>query len=538
MNLELNLAIGGLGLFLFGMSAMTGGLKSLADDRLRELLARSTKSPLSGVLTGMTATAIVQSSSATTVAAVGFVDAGLLTFPAALGIVLGANIGTTITGWFVALLGFKLKLGQLMLPVILFGALLGLSERRRMSAVGSALAGFGLIFIGIDFLQQGVGGMGALLAPDRYSDETFGGRLALVGIGAAITVLTQSSSAGVAMALASLHAGAIGLGQAAALVIGMSLGTTSTAALATIGGNVQAKRTGFAYVFYNTLVALAALGLLTPYLSFLERLFPGEAAAEPELLLVGFHTLFHTLGVLVALPLTGGLARLITWMIPETGDPLVRRLDKTLQATPEMALAAVSSTLHELIQRVYAELAFLINTNDTGRLHLQKKQLLAALEQTQEYLREIPIASDSTAQSEHFLTAMHLLDHLRRTFRRLDQEQQISQLLADSELTELSATLKQVISEFPRVEPPLDPEIVDRIRGLNQQVKTREKKYREQIVARVAAGGINSREAIARMDSARWIRRMTYHAWRIVYHLRKKTPPETDEHRFDDDDET
>ena len=146
------LCLGGLGLFLLGMTVLTDGLRALAGRALRRLLSRFTRSPLSGAMTGAVTTAVVQSSSATTVAAVGFVGAGLLTFPQALGIVLGANVGTTITGWLVALLGFKLELGTAAMPIVLVGALIRLFARGRASAVGFAVAGFGLIFVGISLL--------------------------------------------------------------------------------------------------------------------------------------------------------------------------------------------------------------------------------------------------------------------------------------------------------------------------------------------------------------------------------------------------
>ncbi len=238
-------AAGGLGLFLMGMSVMTEGLRALADEKLRSLLSRSTKSLGLAVCTGAFATAMVQSSSATTVAAVGFVHAGLLTFSQSLGIIFGANIGTTITGWMIALVGFKLQLGEIMLPIILVGALLRLSGSGRLKSAGTALAGFGLIFVGITALQNGMSEFQGLVTPDSFPPDTWLGRLLLILIGIVITVITQSSSAGVAAAITAISTGTITLHQGAAMVIGMNVGTTVTAAMATIGGNIQARRTGF-----------------------------------------------------------------------------------------------------------------------------------------------------------------------------------------------------------------------------------------------------------------------------------------------------
>ncbi|MEC7907252.1 MAG: Na/Pi symporter [Verrucomicrobiota bacterium] len=191
---ELITAVGGLGFFLFGMAVMTSGLKKLAGERMHHWLGRATNTPVSGALTGATVTAIVQSSSATTAAAIGFVGAGLMTFQA-LGILFGANIGTIITGWAVALLGFKLKLGEVSLPLLFIAALLYLNKsRRRLRGSGKALAGFALIFLGIDFLQTGISGARDWIDLSDVQASAFGGRVLLVLIGIALTLITQSSS--------------------------------------------------------------------------------------------------------------------------------------------------------------------------------------------------------------------------------------------------------------------------------------------------------------------------------------------------------
>jgi phosphate:Na+ symporter len=184
-------ALGGLGLFLFGMVILTEGLRSLAGRSLRLALCRFTRSPATGALTGAVTTAVVQSSSATTVAAVGFVGAGLITFPQSLGIIFGANIGTTITGWLVALIGFKLSLGTAVLPVVLAGALLYLFGNRRWRHIGYALAGFGLIFVGITALQAGMESLRDIVTPESFPANTTFGRLQLVAIGIGITIITQ-----------------------------------------------------------------------------------------------------------------------------------------------------------------------------------------------------------------------------------------------------------------------------------------------------------------------------------------------------------
>jgi phosphate:Na+ symporter len=299
-------ALGGLGLFLLGMIVMTEGLRSLAGNAMRAALMRFTQTPLSGAITGAVATALLQSSSATTVATVGFVSAGLLPFPHALGVIFGANLGTTITGWLVAIVGFKLQLDTVVLPLIFIGASLKLLAGEKYSKTGVAIAGFGLIFVGISTLQTAMGGFQGVLTPASLPGDAWLGRLQLVGIGIGVTLVTQSSSAGVATTLAALYAGAINFPQAAALVIGMDVGTTVTAVMATLGGSIAARRTGFSHVVYNLVTGAIALGLITPYLALWERLAPGQLVQNAEIGLVAFHSCFNLVGVAVS-PLPGNL---------------------------------------------------------------------------------------------------------------------------------------------------------------------------------------------------------------------------------------
>jgi len=249
-------ALAGLGLFLLGLIIMMEALRALAGDAVRTAIVRFTNSPLSGAITGAIATAILRSSSATTVAAVGFVGAGVIGFSESLGIIFGANVGTTLTGWIVVLLGFKLHLEGVMTLLLLLGALLRLLAKDRLATSGYALAGFSLIFVGIAMMQQGMSGFGDLITPEQLPTDTFSGRLKLVAFGILFTLVTQSSSAGVAMALTALFSGAINFPQAAALVIGMDVGTTVTAAIATIGQSREARRTGFSHVIYNLIMIM------------------------------------------------------------------------------------------------------------------------------------------------------------------------------------------------------------------------------------------------------------------------------------------
>src|SRR5690606_7299794 len=180
---------------------------------------------------------------------------GLLTLPAGIAVVFGANIGTTSIGWIVALLGLKLSVGSLAMPLLALGALLRLLARGRIAATGLALAGFGLIFVGIDMLQGGMEVVAERFDPASLPSGSVGARLLLVVIGIVMTIVMQSSGAAVAATLTALHSGAIGLEQAAALVVGQNIGTTATAAIAAVGASVPARRTATAHILFNLVAA-------------------------------------------------------------------------------------------------------------------------------------------------------------------------------------------------------------------------------------------------------------------------------------------
>lgn len=335
--------LGGIGIFLVGMILLSDGLKAAAGGALRSILERFARTPLRAILSGAGVTALVQSSSATTLTTIGFVSAGLLTFPQAVGLILGANLGTTSTGWLVSLIGLKVNVATLALPLVGVGALMSLLGRGRWTHGGMALAGFGLIFVGIDVLQTGMESVADRIDPSVLPGPTLLGALVLVLAGAALTVVMQSSSAAVATTLTALHAGGIGLEQAALLVIGQNLGTSVKAVLAAIGGGVPVRRTAAAHVLFNVITAGLAL-LLLPLLLRGALVLVGPD--DPAVAIAVFHSAFNLLGVLVLFPVLGRFAALVERLIPERRPLLTRNLDPSVARVPEVAVeAARRSTL-------------------------------------------------------------------------------------------------------------------------------------------------------------------------------------------------
>ena len=330
--------IGGLGLFLLGMARLTDGLKIAAGPSLRDLLNRWTSTAGRGLLAGVLITAIVQSSSAVTVATVGFVNAGLLSLTQAVWLIFGTNIGTTMTGWLVALVGVKLDVVALALPMIGAGMALELIGRRRVrvAGLGAALSGFGLFFLGIGILAAGFAGVSEQM-PVVSGEGPLTIALA-IGMGIVLTLVTQSSSA--------------------AVVIGTNIGTTSTAGFAALGATAAARRVVLAHVAFNALTGLVAIVLLKPLyvaaLALAALLDPGSDPAPPALVLALFHTLFNVLGVVLMWPLARPLVRWLEGRFVTSEHPgRPRYLDANLLVVPSLALRGLVLEIAGLCTRAF-----------------------------------------------------------------------------------------------------------------------------------------------------------------------------------------
>ena len=386
--ITIGMLVGGLGLFLLAVSMVTDGLKLAAGYTLRDILGKWTRTPLRGILTGISITAIVQSSSAITVATIGFVNAGLMSMYQALGVVYGANIGTTMTAWLVAIVGFEINVDSFALPMIGVGMLLRLTGGdSRRAPLGLALAGFGLFFIGIDVLKDAFAGLSSAIELHRFTLDGITGVLLYTGIGFLLTVLTQSSSAAIAITLTAASGGILGLYAAAAMVIGANVGTTSTAAIAVIGATPNAKRVAAAHIVFNVVTGIVAL-LLLPVLFWTVRA-TGELLGLddiPAVTLALFHTLFNILGVLLMWPVSKRLTQFLEkrFVTLEEIEGRPRYLDKTVLVSPMLALNALTmemARISVIVRRM--SLAALSAESGPGKRitsdHMVVKKLSAAV---------------------------------------------------------------------------------------------------------------------------------------------------------------
>jgi phosphate:Na+ symporter len=421
--------LGGVGLFLLGMFLMTNGLRLAAGQALQNLLESWTKTTLRGILTGISITSLVQSSSAVTVATLGFVNAGLIRLRQAITVIYGSNIGTTMTAWLVALIGFHIHITAFALPAIGTGMLLRLLwNDRRLGAIGEALAGFGVFFLGIEILKTGFEGMGASIQFAQL--EPVGtGLLLLVGSGFLMTMLMQSSSASMAIIITAAGGGVIPLAGAAAMVIGANVGTTTTALVATIGATSNAKRAAAAHVGFNLLTGSVAILILPWMLALVRGAETGVGASgDTPLILALFHTLFNLLGVALLWPLTTPLVIFLErrFRSAEEDEARARYLDNTLLNTPGLAIQALGMELLRVaeIGRRVAKGSISAELGPGGQLSKDRNVEERLVITTAEYCtalqkRNLP---DKLAEAlpnairvgRYYTTASHLAEHIAK----------------------------------------------------------------------------------------------------------------------------
>ena len=404
--LEIFTLLGALGMFLYGMNLMSSGLQKAAGERLRSFLAAMTSNPFKGVLTGLGITTVIQSSSATTVMVVSFVNAGLLTLAQAIGIIMGANIGTTVTAWMVSWLGFKADISALAIPMMIFGFLFSNSKKDQRKNIGELIVGFSLLFLGLSFMKESVPDLRqtpeVLEFVKTWASHGFGSVLLFLAFGTILTLVLQSSSATMAITLIMLSMGWIPFNMACAMVLGENIGTTITANIAASIGNTQAKRAAMSHTIFNVFGVMWALILYKPFLqlvgSVTETLFglPNPAAEgffvsdanspEATSALYGLsmlHTMFNTINTLLLVWFTGWIAKAVSWIIrtPESKEKEVFRLKYISAgplATPELSVEqAFEEIIHfAQISKTGAEYAReAINESDTDKFGTFKEKL-------------------------------------------------------------------------------------------------------------------------------------------------------------------
>lgn len=517
---------GGIGLFLLGMTLMTDSLKDMAGETLRQWLTKFTGSPLTGMCSGIGFTLAVQSSTATTLATIGFVSAGVLTFSQAIGVIIGANIGTTSTGWMVALLGVKFSITNIALPLIALGAILKLLTHGRLALLGLCIAGFGMIFFGIDQLQVAMAGFAERVDLSVLTTTDFISKLLLVLIGIVMTVLLQSSSAAITTTLAALATGVVNLEQTLLLVIGQNIGTVATAILAALGSTVSAQRTAAVHVIFNLISAILAFFFLAPLFLWLYEQVTVFAELDHVLIVAAFHTAFSLLGALLLMPLLNKFEAVICKLIPEKEQKHTQYLDQASLEVPSLAITAAERVIYLIFYDQFK--IFKVALQDGALVSARKlkdqDQLMTELDQ---YLEKIELSELKSEQDK--LTDLLRLVVYARVFRS-DLEN-----LKYAIVIRTQPTIYQVALDYVHIiESHLDDlfghhnddhisDFQQELLDLKQWTDEYRQENRDKIVQYAALNHLSAARNLDLLASQRWLDRLIAHSQRFANVLQEKS---------------
>lgn len=369
--------IGSLAMFLYGMKIMSEGLQKVAGDRLRGILTAMTTNRVTGVLTGVLITALIQSSSATTVMVVSFVNAGLLTLNQSITVIMGANIGTTVTAWIISIFGFKVDMAAFALPLLAVALPLIFSGKSTRKSIGEFIFGFSFLFMGLGLLKANAPDLqqnpDMLAFVQNYTDMGFASILLFLLIGTVLTMIVQASAATMAITLIMCANGWISYELGAALVLGENIGTTITANLAAITGNAQAKRAALAHLVFNIFGVIWVLAIFTPFtngVSWLvdNYLSPGSADVAVSYKLSAFHSVFNIFNVCLLIWLAKFIEKTVCWIIPKREEEEEYRLQFIsggMLSTAELSILQASKEIHlyaERTKRMFGMVETLLHT--------------------------------------------------------------------------------------------------------------------------------------------------------------------------------
>ena len=377
MELIINIfsLVGSLALFLFGMKTMSEGLEKFAGDRLRSILAAMTKNRVMGVLTGILITALIQSSSATTVMVVSFVNAGLMTLGQSIGVIMGANIGTTVTAWIISAVGFKVNIAAFAIPLLAIGMPLIFSNKGNRKSIGEFVFGFSFLFMGLAFLQEAATAMniGDMVASmlSHVPQDSFLTILLFVIVGALVTMIVQASAATMAITLMlfGMNIPGFGFEQAAALAMGQNIGTTITAFMASLTANTQARRAALAHMFFNVFGVVAFLIVFYPACDAVSWFVDSIMGGGNDLFkLSAFHTAFNIINTLLLIGFVRQIEMLVCRVLPmkaQEEDYRLRFISGGLLSTAELSIMEAQKEIQNFAERCHRMFGFVTDLMQT-----------------------------------------------------------------------------------------------------------------------------------------------------------------------------
>jgi len=508
--------LGGLGLFLLGIHHLTEGLKGLAGDSLRRALQRLVSGRFSAVFSGAVFTAVIQSSTAAILTVIGFVSAGLVNFTQAVGMIVGATLGTTSTIWLVAIFGLRFRISAAALPMLGVGAFLWLIARGKTRSFGAVLAGFGLIFTGIDFLQTGMAGVSWNL--EAFAGHGFGARWILAGIGVLMSIVMQSSTAAGATTLVALNAGSLTFQQGCAMIVGQSIGTAATTGLVMIGGGLAVRRSSMAHIIFSLIVGVLGILFLGPLVAASD--WVGARLYDPDgvLAMATFSSLFKFAGIIVFYPWLNGFARFIVRISGKGSESAVSRLAPTLsEAGTAVALEAGWRAILEIARSAVNAICRRL----AGEF-VKYEPSVEAVQQTEQFLESLSIeTTDVRTLGPRLVRLVHALDHLSQLN---DDLKRIPPVLNDVPAPAGFEAGAQALSSWhdatKNPEEAPDPAIFKALEAASKQLNEDRKTGRAKILEEAALQRVRMATARAALETLAWGDLTLYHSWRLTESLR------------------
>lgn len=456
----------GLGLFLFGMHQLEHALTQLAGRSFKKFLKQFTARPIRGVIAGAVTTAALQSSSIVSLIVLAFVGTGVISLSSALGIVFGSNLGTTMTGWIVATIGFKLDIEAFALPLIAVGGfgVVWSTQGTRRSGFSHFVVGLGLMLMGLEFMKSG-----ALIATEYFDPSALAGYHGIVFLvaGLLLTAMIQSSSATIMITLSALFAGAISLESAAAVAIGADLGTTITALLGALAGSPAKKRVAAAVILFNVVADTLAFTFLKPMLYFVTGVI---GISDPLFALVAFHSLFNLIGIVLFLPFIGLLSRRLDRLFTEKEAPLLRHIKASDTAVPEAAIQNLTRETYRLIDQVAAlnqasfglpsDYTFYDAGDDRAGVRIfsansdfvqsysEIKQLEGEILAHALALQSVPLEPDESAKLSQIIPSIRNAVHAAKSIRDVDKDLRSFRESVNDRFNAYLDQFREVVREF------------------------------------------------------------------------------------------
>ncbi len=543
--------LGGLALFLYGMKIMSEGLQSATGEGLKNILWKATNNRFKGVLTGFGITAIIQSSSATTVMLVSFVSAGLIGLTQATGIVFGANIGTSVTGWIVAIIGFKFKINMLALPAIALGFFIRFIDHDHVRSWGDFLLGFGLLFLGLGIMSDSVKDLrGSEIITSFMATYKATGILStimVVFIGAAVTMIIQSSSATMAMTMTLAFNWFIDFYTAAALILGENIGTTITANIAAIGSTVDAKRTARVHFLFNFLGVCWILIIFKPFfIPAVDWLIPGNPFDADLAIRSGaiathmaaFHTGFNFINTIVFLPFVKQLAMLATWLTPgddKKAEPHLMYITTNIVAIPSINLNQARMEIErmtEFVNRMYNHVVDVVKNPDK-KLGKTIEEIMTLENQIDLLEREISsflvkVSRDNLSkdQSNELNSMLHKVSDLESIGDECESIMKLIRRKYDNKLEFSENGNKEIIETADKVKEFLDlislnivfndVNIMPQADVIENRIDEMKKELRNQHIKRLNENNCNVDQGIIFIDMVSCFEKIGDHAYSIA----------------------